>query len=170
VLISAIVSSMLATLFGLGRTLRSLAEDRLAPDFLRGGGDMPRRAILASGVCALAALAFSTLFRRAYVFLLGAGGFAAIFTYGAIMASHLRHRGACGCPPNGKCQLPGYPYTSVLTLVCLAAIAAGMPFVEGQGASLFAGLALVAFFTVGYRLVRRRGKGRLGLPRRKSGG
>jgi AAT family amino acid transporter len=78
------------------------------------------------------------------------------------MASHLRHRGACGCPPDGKCQLPGYPYTSVGALVFLAAIAAGMPFVEGQGASLFAGLSLVAFFTVCYRLMKRRGVRRFG--------
>ncbi|CAB1253153.1 Amino acid permease [Ruminococcaceae bacterium BL-6] len=174
VLITAILSTMLAAMFGLGRMMRSLAEDGLAPAWLRDGGDVPRRGILFSGFAMLAGLALGLLFPRAYLFLISSGGFAMLFTYAAVMATHIRFRRKNGCPPDGKCQMAGFPYTSYFTLAALIAAILSMPFVPGQGAGLAAGAVTVAFYMLCYWVLRPiflRGKsaGRLASARRLRG-
>jgi L-asparagine transporter-like permease len=160
VLISAIVSTMLATMFGLGRMMRSLADERHAPGWLRDKTDVPYRGIAASGVCMLASLWFGLLFPRVYLFLLSSGGFSILFTYAAMMASHLRFRRKYGCPPSGKCQMHGYPYTTIFVLVSLIGAIFSMPFIEGQTSGLIAGISFVAFFSLSYLVLKRlRGKG-----------
>jgi L-asparagine transporter-like permease len=66
------------------------------------------------------------------------------------MASHLRFRKKFGCPPEGKCQMSGYPYTTIFVLISLIVAIASMPFVEGQTSGLIAGIVLVVFFEVSY--------------------
>ncbi|MDD4715325.1 MAG: amino acid permease, partial [Oscillospiraceae bacterium] len=157
VLITAILSTMLATMFGLGRTIRSLAEEGLAPKWLWENKDVPRRGILFSGLCMLLALGLGLLFPRVYLFLLSAGGFSVLFTYAAIMATHIRLHKKTGCPPGGKYQIWGFPYTSVFTLAALLTAIASMPFVPGQASGLVAGGIIVLFFILyyaAYRLAR----------------
>lgn len=153
VLITAILSTMLAAIFGLGRMLRSLASDGCAPRFLSGGGDIPRRCIIATGLCMLAALGFGLLFPSVYLFLISSGGFSILFSYAVIMATHLKFRRKFGCPPSGKCQLRGYPYSTAFVLLSITAIIISMPFVKGQASGLIAGFVIVAFYAICYVMI-----------------
>ncbi|SMC79912.1 amino acid permease [Papillibacter cinnamivorans] len=162
VLLTAILSTMLAAMFGIGRMMRSLVEEGMAPRFLLDKTDVPYRGILFSGFSMLLALALGLLFPSAYLFLVSSGGFAILFTYVVIMATHIRFRRKNGCPPDGKCQLWGFPYTSLFVLISLVAAIVSMPFVPGQGSGLLAGCAILAFFILCYAAVqflrsRRRG-------------
>ncbi len=163
VIASAILSTMLATMFGLGRMMRSLARERQAPGWLREKTDVPYRGIIASGVMMLFALWFGLLLPRVYLFLLSAGGFAILFTYAVMMASHLRFRKRFGCPPEGKCQMRGYPYTTIFVLASLVVAIASMPFIEGQTSGLIAGIVLLVFYELSYSVMtflrNRRGGG-----------
>jgi AAT family amino acid transporter len=154
-LISAILSTMLAAMFGLGRMLRSLSDEGHAPVWLRDKGDIPYRGILFSGLAMEAALGLGFLLpKQVYLFLVSSGGFSLLFSYLVIMATHYRFRKKIGCPPNGKCQLPGYPYSSWFAMITLVAVIASMPLIPGQGAGLMAGLTLVAFYFAVYWAVK----------------
>ena len=85
VLITAILSTMLAAMFGLGRMIRSLAEKQHAPTWLKDESTVPRRGILFSGFGMITALGFGLLFPSAYLFLTSSGGFAILFTYAALL-------------------------------------------------------------------------------------
>ncbi len=150
VLVTAILSTMLAAIFGLGRMIYSLADKGYAPAWLKGKGDVPTRGILFSGVAMLAALGLGMLLpEQVYLFLISSGGFSLLFTYAVIVASHYKFRKKNGCS-EGKCQLPGYPFTSWLVLLSLVAIILSMPLIPGQGAGLLAGLTLLLLYTLIY--------------------
>ncbi len=150
VLITAILSTMLAAMFGLGRMIRSLADEGLAPDWLKDTKDIPTRGILFSGAAMLLGLGVGLLLPSVYLFLVSSGGFALLFTYAVIMATHIRFRKKNGCPPDGKCQVWGYPYTSLFSLIFLILIILSMPFVPGQESGLIAGAIMVAFYVLSY--------------------
>ena len=154
VLITAILSTMLAAMFALGRMIRSLADEHMAPNWLRDKGDVPYRGILCSGAAMLLALRFGLFFPRVYLFLISSGGFALLFSYAVIMATHIRYRKKNGCPPDGNCQMRGFPYSSVFVLVSLLAAMASMPFVKGQLSGLIAGVCLVVIYTACYGIAR----------------
>ncbi len=154
VLISAILSTMLAAMFGLGRMMRSLADEGMAPAWLKDKREVPVRGILFSGLGMSLALGFGLMFPSAYVFLISSGGFAVLFTYAVIIATHLRFRKTHGCPPDGNCQLWGYPYTSIFVLAVLVIAIASMPFVPEQASGLIAGSVLVAFFALVYAVAK----------------
>jgi AAT family amino acid transporter len=99
----------------------------------------------------LVALSLGSLLpREIYLFLISSGGFTLLFSYLVIMATHYRFRREQGCPPQGKCQLPGYPYTSWFAMVSLVAIIASMPLIPGQRNGLLAGLLLLATIVTVY--------------------
>lgn len=150
VLITAILSTMLAAMFGLGRMMRSLADEGHAPKWLKDESNVPRRGILFSGFGMLLGLGFGMLLPRVYLFLISSGGFALLFTYAAILATHIRFRKINGCPPEGKCQMPGYPYTSWIALISMIIIILSMPFIPGQGSGLIAGFILIALYSFIY--------------------
>lgn len=151
VLITAIISTMLAAMFGLGRMIRSLSSDGQAPGWLRDKGEIPYRGILFSGAAMLAGLFISFLLpKQVYIFLVSSGGFSLLLTYLLILITHLKFRSQKGCPPTGKCQLPGFPVTSWIAIISLVAVIASMPLVPGQGFGLIAGLALTLMYTVIY--------------------
>ncbi len=150
VLITAILSTMLASMFGLGRMMRSLAEEGLAPGWLQDHRDVPYRGILFSGFSMLLGLGLGMLLPRVYLFLISSGGFALLFTYVIIMATHIRFRKKNGCPPDGKCQLWGFPFTSLFVLLSLVIIIVSMPFVPGQTSGLIAGISLILFYFICY--------------------
>ncbi|MGI5970930.1 MAG: amino acid permease [Oscillospiraceae bacterium] len=163
VLISAILSTMLAAMFGLGRMMRSIAREGQAPRWLKDKGEVPYRGILASGSGMLFSLGTGLMFPSVYLFLISSGGFALLFSYVMIMATHIRFRKKYGCPPDGKCQLWGYPYTSLIVLLALVSALASMPFVPGQTSGLAAGITIVIFYSACYcalRVIRSRKKQR----------
>lgn len=161
VLISAILSAMLAAIFGLGRMIRSLADEGHAPYWLKDTKDVPYRGILFSGFAMLVGLGFGLLFPRVYLVLITSGGFALIFTYAVIMASHIRFRKRNGCPPGGICQMPGFPYTSWITLICMVIVLISMPFIPGQGTGLVAGIGFVVVYSLIYLALRYRARSRI---------
>ncbi|MGF6950514.1 L-asparagine transporter-like permease [Neobacillus sp. B4I6] len=154
VLISAILSAMLACIFGLGRMIRSLRDEGHAPKWLQDDRDVPYRGILFSGFAMLVGLGFGLLFPRVYLVLITTSGFALIFTYVVIMASHIRFRKRNGCPPEGICQMRGYPYTSWIALISMIMVLMCMPFIPGQGVGLVAGIVMVVIYSLIYYVMR----------------
>lgn len=152
VLITAILSTMLAAMFGLGRMIRSLADEGHAPGFLKEEREVPYKGILFSGAAMLLGLFIGLLFPQIYLFLISAGGFSSLFTYSMIMASHIRFRNKHG-KPGDKLRLRGFPYSSLFVLICLIAAIAFMPFIKGQGNGLIAGIAIVTFYGISYFLM-----------------
>ncbi|MGE5454494.1 MAG: amino acid permease [Methylocystaceae bacterium] len=150
ILVTAILSTMLAAMFGLGRMIRSLAMEKHAPKWLNDRTDVPYRGILFSGGTMLLGLGIGLMLPQVYLFLVSSGGFAILFTYAAIMATHLRLRKTNGCPPKGQCQIPGYPYTSWIGLISLVIAMASMPFISGQTFGLLAGIIIVVLFSLIY--------------------
>ncbi|MGG6310445.1 amino acid permease [Paenibacillus macerans] len=145
VMITAILSTMLASTFGLARMLRSLAAEGHAPGWLKDRHDIPYKGILFSGAAMLFGLAMGYLLpQQVYLFLVSCGGFSLLFSYFIILASHYRWRRTTPCSPEAACQLPGYPYTSWAGLIGMVGILVSMPFISGQGAGLVVGLSLVA--------------------------
>lgn len=154
ILITAILSTMLASMFGVGRMIRTLASEGLAPAFLKEKAEVPYRGLIFSGCAMLLALLAAILMPQVYVFLISAGGFSSIFVYIMIMASHIRFRERNG-KPNDKLRLEGFPYSSLFVMICLIAAVAFMPFVKGQTAGLAAGFMIIAFFSVAYLFVKK---------------
>lgn len=150
VLITAILSTMLAAMFGLGRMIRSLANEGLAPKWLDDDRDVPYHGILFSGFAMLLGLGIGHLLPRVYLFLISSGGFALLFTYAVIMATHIRFRKKNGCPPSGKCQMLGFPYTSWIVLFSLIIVIISMPFIPGQSSGLIAGIIMTALYSLIY--------------------
>ncbi len=160
ILISAILSTMLAAMFGIGRMLRSLVEEGLGPAFLRDKTDVPYRGILFSGLSMLLFLYVGLLFPEVYLFLISSGGFALLFTYIVLMFTHIRFRRKNG-KPEGNCRLCGFPYSSLFTLAGLIIAMFSMPFLKGQTLGFLAGIALVILFTVCYGFVKAASKRKL---------
>lgn len=159
VLVTAILSTMLAATFGLGRILRSLADEGYAPQWVKDKGDIPYRGIIFSGIAMLLAFALSFFLpEKIYVFLVSSGGFSLLLTYLIIVLTHYKFRKVHGCPPKGNCQLPGFPYTSWTAIVALIIIIISMPLVPGQGPGLATGIGLTLFYTLCYLISKYRNK------------
>lgn len=161
VLITAILSTMLAAMFGLGRMIRSLADEGHAPSFLKEKREVPYKGILFSGAAMLVGLFVGLLLPQVYLFLISAGGFSSLFTYAMIMASHIRFRRRHG-KPEDKLRLSGFPYSSLFVLLCLIAAIACMPFIKGQGNGLIAGIVVIVFYSVSYYFMKLYQKSREG--------
>jgi len=155
ILVIAILSTMLAATFGLGRMVRSLADTGHAPAFLIDRGEVPLRGILFSGFAILFGVSLGYLLpSNIYIFLVSSSGFSLLFTYVIILFTHYRFRITNGCPPFGHCQLAGFPYTSWIAIISLIIIIATMPLIPGQGAGLFAGLLLVFIYSLSYFVIK----------------
>lgn len=155
VLITAILSTMLASMFSLGRMIRSLADKGHAPTWLKDNGDVPYKGIIFSGSAMLVSLFLSFILpAEVYRFLASSGGYSFLFTYLVILLTHYRFRKKNGCPPKGKCQLPGYPYSSYIAIVSLIIIIISMPLVEGQGYGLLAGISITIIYSILYMVKR----------------
>lgn len=155
ILVTAILSTMLASMFGLGRMIRSLAEEDHAPKWLKESTDVPYRGIIFSGISMLIGLGAGQFFPSVYLFLISSGGFATLLTYGAIMATHIRFRKCNGCPPEGKCQMPGFPFTSWIALISIIVIIASMPFISGQTSGLIAGVSMTVAYAIIYLVMKK---------------
>jgi len=155
VLITAILSTMLAAMFGLGRMMRSLAEAGQAPHWLKDNKDIPYRGILVSGLGMIIGLWFGLQFPSVYLFLVSAGGFSVLFTYIVIVASHIRFRRKHGCPEN-NCKVRGFPYSSLFVLLSLIIVILSMPLIPGQVYGFFAGIVMLIIYIMIYMIVKYR--------------
>lgn len=154
VMITAIVSTMLAAMFGIGRMMRALVDEGLAPSWLEDKRDVPYRGILFSGLAMLLGLGFGLFLPKIYLFLISSGGFALLFTYAVIMATHIQFRKKHGCPPGGKCQMFAYPYTSWIALLSMVIVIFSMPFIPGQVSGLIAGIGMIILYGVIYMIMK----------------
>lgn len=151
VLIIAVISTMLAAMFGLGRMMRSLADEGYAPKFLKENTDIPKKGILFSGAAMIVGLLLGQVLPSdVYIFLVSSSGFSLLFTYLIIVLSHYRFRKKHGCPGKGKCQLPGYPLTSLIGIISIVIIITTMPLIEGQSTGLLAGIFLILVYSILY--------------------
>ena len=151
VLVTAILSTILASMFSLGRMIRSLADKNHAPSWLKDKGDIPYKGIIFSGFSMLIFLFLSFILpAEVYRFLASSGGYSLLFTYLVILLTHYRFRKKKGCPPEGKCQLLGYPYTSYIAIVGIVIIIISMPLVRGQGYGLLAGISFTILYAILY--------------------
>lgn len=115
---------------------------------MRDRSDIPYRGILISGGAMLAGLGLGMLLPQGvYLFLVSSGGFALLFSYFIIMASHYRLRQRKGGPFTGQRGLRGYPYSSWIAMGGLLDILASMPLIPGQGGGLAAGIMFVLLFS-----------------------
>ncbi|MCL6574480.1 MAG: amino acid permease [Bacillus sp. (in: Bacteria)] len=169
VLVTAILSTMLAATFGLGRMIQSLALEGHAPKWIKGKGGIPYRGILFSGAGMLMGLGLGMLLpKQIYMFLISSGGFSLLFTYAIIVATHIKFRKQNLCSPAAPCQLPGYPYTSWITLISIVAILLCMPLVPGQGAGLVAGVSLIALYSLAYWIMKNQQQRKLSVGEKRS--
>ncbi|MPN47108.1 hypothetical protein SDC9_194708 [bioreactor metagenome] len=133
--------------------IRSLADESLAPRWLKDRKEVPYRGILFSGLSMMIGFGVSLLFPQVYLFLTSSGGFSILFTYAIIMASHIKFR-----KKNGKadhdCILCGFPFSSIAVLLFLVAAIVCMPFVAGQTSGLIAGIMLLAFYVLAYLMIK----------------
>lgn len=153
VLITAILSTMLAAMFGLGRMMRSLADAGQAPVWLKDEKDVPTKGILFSGFAMLVGLGFGLLFPRVYLFLVSSGGFSVLFSYAVIVASHIKFRKKHGCPDN-KCKMRGYPFSSLFVLISLIVIMLSMPLIPGQSYGFIAGIIMTVLYYFAYLILK----------------
>ncbi len=173
ILVTAILSTMLASMFGLGRMMRSIADEGHAPKWLIDKKDVPYRGIIFSGFYMLLGLGLGLLFPSVYIFLISSGGFATLLTYAAIMATHIRFRKCNGCPPHGKCQMPGYPITSWIALISIIVIIASMPLIAGQTSGLVTGIIITLVYAGIYLIMwavgKKKDSGRIGQGELRAG-
>lgn len=144
VMFIAILSTMLAAMFGLGRMIRSLSDSGCAPRLLKDTKSVPFRGIVFSGFAMLLGLMFGLMFPRVYIFLVSSGGFLLLFTYIMIVASELRI-----CRNTRKFQ-----YCFWFTMISLAGIILSMPFIQGQLSGLIAGTGIIVAYSIFYILLR----------------
>lgn len=155
VLVTAILSTMLAAMFGLGRMIRSLADEGYAPSFIKSKKDVPSNGILFSGIAMLAGLFLGSILpQQVYIFLVSSGGFSLLFTYLVIVATHYSYQRKNMLPKNRN-RFSTNPLTSWLVIGSLVVIIVSMPLIPGQGAGLVAGLLLIAFYSVLYIVVKK---------------
>lgn len=154
VMITAILSTMLAAMFGMGRMLRSLVEEGHAPKWLRDKNKVPHRGIIFSGFVMFVALIMGIMIPKIYMFLISSGGFALLFTYAMIVAIQIRLRQRYGFPKKGQYHIIGYPYSSWITLISLIIIIISMPFIAGQVSGLIAGFIIIVFYIIAYFIMK----------------
>ncbi|WML52677.1 hypothetical protein RCG17_25475 [Neobacillus sp. PS3-12] len=94
------------------------------------------------------------MFPRVYLVLITTSGFTLIFTYAVIMASHIRFRKRMGCPPEGKCQMPGFPFTSWIAFISMIIVLLSMPLIPGQTTGLISGIVMVVIFSMIYFVMK----------------
>lgn len=153
VLITAILSTMLAAMFGIGRMMRSLADEGLAPGILKDKSDVPYRGILFSGLGMLSGLFVGLLFPGVYLFLISSGGFAVLFTYLIIVLTHIKFRKKHG-KPDSRCRLCWFPFSSLFVALALVISIASMPFIAGQLSGFIAGIVMVVYYLCCYFILK----------------
>lgn len=154
VILVAVLSALAAGLFATNRVLAAMASGGDAPQFVR----TPRRANMLTGlVLALAASLAYFLPHSAFLYLVTATGFQALFIWMLIVLTQIyyrrRAREAAG---ELRIRVPLYPWLSWLEVVVLAAIAATALITPHEALPLGIGLAAVALAAFGYLIARAR--------------
>jgi AAT family amino acid transporter len=157
VLIFAVLSTMNAALYSNSRVLYALGRDGLAPRPL---GRLNPAGIPAAGIWWSAGLLVMTtalayfLPRQAYAELVTATGFQAMFIWGVILVTHLRHRAAAKPRSEPGPRVPGYPWTTYGTLGLVAGAMVLAPLAAAERIGLAISVGFIVLVLALYLLLR----------------
>ncbi|HEU5452133.1 MAG TPA: amino acid permease [Terriglobales bacterium] len=165
VVLTAALSSMNCDLYLSTRMMFSLSRGGYAPAALGKvtGRGVPLPALLVSTIGLAIATVVAILYpASAYVYLFGVALFGGLFVWMMIFITHLAFRRAWDA--RGGRRLPvrmiGYPYTSILGALLVAAIIATTWWVPGMRPTILAGLPWLALLSVAYWVYGRVDSGR----------
>jgi L-asparagine transporter-like permease len=155
VVLTAALSSMNCDLYLATRMIFSLSRGGYAPKSLgvvskRG---VPLRALLLSTTGLVIATVIAIVYpSSAYVYLFGIALFGGLFVWMMIFVTHLRFRKAWDAGGNRKLpvRMIGYPFTSILGAVLVAAIIITTWWVPGMRPTIYSGLPWLALITIAY--------------------
>ncbi len=156
VIITAVLSSMNAALYGVGRMLYSLGKDEQAPRYFatlntRG---IPERAILASSAFLLLGVILAFFLPlKAYVYLSSGTGTMGMLIWIFIIAAQIRYR--AGIQDRLAIRTPGFPYLSWLVIALIIGIYVGALTVPDEAIGLIGGLTISALFLGAFSVVER---------------
>jgi L-asparagine transporter-like permease len=146
VVITAALSSMNSGLYTSSRMLYSLAEAGAAPKFLTRLGKksgVPYLAVLGSTFFLyVGVILYYLVPKTAFLFITGIGGFGFLFSWLIISLSqiYMRRRVLARDPSALKFKMPGYPYTSWMTVALISVVIFTLPFVPEQRIGFVSGL------------------------------
>jgi amino acid transporter, AAT family len=165
VVLSAALSSMNTNVYLCSRMLFSLSRGGYAPRVLGrlSANGTPTIAILVSGCCILLAAGLSKLTPLAYNYLFGVALFDAIIVWIIILLSHFSFRRrlpAASLPV----RMPGFPLVQAagLSVLCAILVTMGLD-KETWRISWIVGVPWIAFLSLGYAVVKARGRRRSGI-------
>jgi L-asparagine transporter-like permease len=155
IVLTAALSSMNCNLYLVTRMMFSLSRGGYAPARLGhvSSRGTPTNALAISSVGLMIATAVALLYpTSAYVYMFGVALFGGLFTWLMIFVTHLFFRRRWEA--EGGARLPvrmiGYPYTTLLGFILLAAILLTTWWVEGMRITLTAGLPWLGFISLCY--------------------
>jgi AAT family amino acid transporter len=161
VVITAALSSANTNLYTTTRMLYSLARSGYIPNWVQklSGNGVPRRALgLSSAGMAAAILLAIYAPGKAFLTLYGVAVAGMFFVWIVILITHIAFRRALG--PARIAALPMrlrfYPYSTILGIVALLAIATSTFFVDGLQYTVPTFVPFLAIVSIGYWLARRR--------------
>ena len=146
VVITAALSSMNSGLYTSSRMLYSLAEAGAAPKFLTRLGKKSRVPYLAvvgsTFFLYVGVIMYYLVPKTAFLYITGSGGFGFLFSWLIISLSqiYMRRRILAQDPSVLKFKMPGYPYTSWMTVALITGVILTLPFVPGQRIGFISGL------------------------------
>lgn len=150
VVITAALSSMNSGLYTSSRMLYSLAEAGAAPRFFTRLGKrsrVPYLAVIGSTFFLyVGVILYYLVPKTAFLYITGIGGFGFLFSWLVISLSqiYMRRRILAQNPSALKFKIPGYPYTSWMTVALIAGVILTLPFVPGQRVGFISGLIWLA--------------------------
>ncbi len=156
VIITAVLSSMNAALYGVGRMLYSLAKDDQAPRWFAhlNTRSIPQRAILASSVFLVLGVILAFLLpRQAYVFLSTGTGTMGMLIWIFIIASQIRYR--AGIKDRLAVRTPWFPWLSWIAIAGIVVVYVGALAVPDEAIGLAGGLGISALFLVAFSVVKK---------------
>ncbi len=154
VVVTAALSSMNSGLYTSSRMLYSLARSGAAPRFLTKLGAtsrVPYFAVVGSTFFLyVGVLLYYLIPKGAFLYITGIGGFGFLFSWLIISLSqiYMRPRLIRRNPSALKFKMPGFPYTSWLTVLLVAGVILTLPFVPGQRIGFVSGIAWLAAVSV----------------------
>ncbi|HHW43694.1 MAG TPA: amino acid permease [Desulfotomaculum sp.] len=158
IILTAVLSSMNTTMFGVTRMLGSLADRHEAPRFLlktdRRG--IPTRALIASSIfLGFAVILAYLLPRKVFVFVASASGFISLFNWIVITITYIRFRQKLS-RFKAPFTVPGYPYLPYTSLLLLLVVMLSVPLARSQMAGMISGMLLATVYVMIFLLFFRR--------------
>ncbi len=161
VVLTAALSACNSGIYSAGRMIRGLAVNGEAPKAMRklSGRQLPVPAVMLS-ILVMGAGVVINVFSpdKAFVYITSVSACAGLWTWGMILAAHLRYRAKvrAGLLPTVGFRLPGAPVTNWIALAALAFVVVLMATSSDTRLGLYVWAVWFTALTIGYRAVKRR--------------